>query len=182
MEESARRPGMVQVVTTLVSLACLAAILVMLPLAGMELLDVGGFCAEGGPYVIRQECPEGVIPVLGAGIPLLFVFGLAYTLAIPAGWRFLLVWAWPILFFGIAAAFFVSTFTAPGQSFAVAPFITGIVMAGIGLFPVAGIPIIPSPGRAASSGEHAPKGSLALQLGFVVAGGFGGYLLWTAIV
>ena len=148
----------------------------------MQLLDVGGFCAEGGPYVIRQECPSGVIPVLGGGIPLLFVFGIAYAVALPTGWRFLLVWAWPILFLELAACFFISTFTAPGQSFAVAPFITGLVMAGIAFLPLIGMPVIPSPGRAAGSGEPSPKGSLALQLALVIAGGIGGYLLWTVIV
>lgn len=175
------RPGIGRVVTTLVSIGCMAAILVMVPFAGMKLLDVGGFCAEGGPYVIRQECPEGVIPVLAGGLPLLFVFGIAYTLALPAGWRFLLVWGWPILFLGLAAVFFISAFTAPDQSFAVAPFITGIVMAGIGFLPLLGIQIVPSPRRAAGSGDPSSGRSLALQLFSVAAGGIGGYLLWTAI-
>ena len=167
---------------TLISIGCMAAIFVMLPLAAMALLDVGGFCASGGPYVIRQECPTGVIPVLGAGIPLLFVFGFIYALALPAGWRALLVWGWPLLFLELAVCFFISAFTAPGQSFAVGPFITGLVMAGVAVIPVLGIPVVPSPKRAARRGETSPRGSLALQIAFVVAGGVGGYFLWGALV
>src|SRR5262245_64709774 len=31
-------------------------------------LDVGGFCAEGGPYEIRQPCPEGVAWIVPVSI------------------------------------------------------------------------------------------------------------------
>lgn len=180
MEE---RPGLGRIATTLISIGGIAAILVMFPLAMLQLLDVGGFCASGGPYVIRQECPDGVIPVLGAGIPLLFVFGFAYAIALPAGWRFLLVWGWPILFLIMAAAFIISAFTAPDQGFAVAPFITGILMAAIGIGPMLlGLSIIPTPGKAASSGESSAKGSLALQIAFIALGGVGGYFLWGTLV
>lgn len=180
MEE---RPGLGRVATTLISIACMAAIFVMVPLAMLQLLDVGGFCASGGPYVIRQECPDGVMPVLGAGFPLLFVFGIAYTVSLPTGWRFLLVWCWPLLFLIIAAAFIVSAFTAPDQGFAAVPFIVGIVMAAIGIGPMLiGLPILPSPRRAANRGEPSAKGSLALQLVFVALGGVGGYFLWGTLV
>ncbi len=31
-------------------------------------MDVGGFCAEGGPYEIRQECPEGTTALIMGGV------------------------------------------------------------------------------------------------------------------
>lgn len=61
-------------------------------------LDVGGYCAEGGPYVIETHCPEGSTLFLMLGVPLWFagVFtGLfvAATLSAPqpifAGWALL---------------------------------------------------------------------------------------------
>lgn len=160
----------------------MSAIFVMIPFATMELLDVGGFCAEGGPYVIRQECPDGVIPVLAIGIPLLIVFGITYAVALPEGWRSLLGWAWPILFLELAGCFILASFTASDQGFAIAPFITGLVMAGIGLLPAIGLPVVPSRRRTSGPGESSGRTSLAYQLGFVVIGGVCGYLLWSAIV
>lgn len=61
-------------------------------------MDVGGSCAEGGPYVIETQCPEGSTLFLMLGAPLWFVgafVGLfvAGTLAAPqpifAGWALL---------------------------------------------------------------------------------------------
>ncbi|MFM8526535.1 MAG: hypothetical protein ACKOBH_00215, partial [bacterium] len=93
------------------------------------------------------------------------------------------VWCWPLLFVVIAAAFIFSAFTAPDQGFAPVPFIVGIVMAAIGIGPMLiGLPILPSPGRAADRGEPSVKGSLALQLFFIALGGVGGYFLWGALV
>lgn len=160
----------------------MSAIFVMIPFATIELLYVGGFCAEGGPYVIRQECPDGVIPVLAGGIPLLIVFGIAYALALPEGWRSLLGWAWPILFLELAGCFIAASFTASDQGFTIAPFITGLVMAGIGLLPAIGLPVVPTSPRASGASESSGRASLAYQFGFVLAGGICGYLLWSAIV
>lgn len=61
-------------------------------------LDVGGYCAEGGPYVIETHCPEGSTLFLTLGVPLWFAgvfIGLfvAATLSAPqpifAGWALL---------------------------------------------------------------------------------------------
>jgi hypothetical protein len=61
-------------------------------------MDVGGFCAEGGPYVIETHCPEGVTTFLTLGVPLWFAGAfaglfVAATLAAPQpifpGWALL---------------------------------------------------------------------------------------------
>lgn len=38
-------------------------------------MDIGGFCAEGGPFEIRQRCPEGVPLIMVMGVFGLFGFG-----------------------------------------------------------------------------------------------------------
>lgn len=60
-------------------------------------MDVGGSCAEGGPYVIETHCPEGVTTFMTLGIPLfmvcVFVGFIAITLRAPLpvfpGWALL---------------------------------------------------------------------------------------------
>ena len=48
--------------------AGLAACLAMVYLAMRAVMDIGGSCAEGGPYVISQTCPEGSTLALLLGI------------------------------------------------------------------------------------------------------------------
>ena len=87
-----------------------------------SVMDVGGACAEGGPYVIAQPCPDGTWMIM-VSIPLLLISAMAGTviasgiegapdLLIPMwgllfgslGWNFLeygafsgeLVWGWII--------------------------------------------------------------------------------------
>ena len=36
-------------------------------------MDIGGACATGGPYVPAQACPEGATTLLSVGIPLLLL-------------------------------------------------------------------------------------------------------------
>ena len=60
-------------------------------------LDVGGACAEGGPYVIETPCPEGSTLFLTLGVPLwmagVFIGLVAASIRAPLpvfpGWAFL---------------------------------------------------------------------------------------------
>ena len=45
-----------------VSLAGVAAGLTALFLGMRRVMEIGGFCAEGGPFVIQHPCPEGRSP------------------------------------------------------------------------------------------------------------------------
>lgn len=120
-----------KLVCTVIGVLLFAASLTVLFLGMRAVMDIGGACASGGPYVPRQECPDGtwLIPVsifTGLiGTALVVVGGFSggpqlWTLAWPAlfcslGWNFLeygvdppppetgLVWGWLIC----AVVFFV---------------------------------------------------------------------------
>jgi len=75
-------------------------------------LDVGGACAEGGPYVIETPCPEGSTLFLMLGIPLwmagVFIGLIAATIQAPLpvfpGWAFLFgALGWNFLDYGLHA-------------------------------------------------------------------------------
>ena len=52
------------------------ALCITLVFLGMRaVMDVGGACADGGPYVSAQSCPDGSTPALLLGIFGLFLFG-----------------------------------------------------------------------------------------------------------
>jgi hypothetical protein len=63
-----------------------------------SVMDVGGSCAEGGPYEIAQPCPDGAV-LISVGIPILLVAAMlgsaiAFTVSAPN----LLVPMWLFLF------------------------------------------------------------------------------------
>jgi Short C-terminal domain len=84
------------------SLAGVACGLTLVYLSMRAVMDVGGFCAEGGPFVIEQHCPQGVPGVmvgsLLGGIVLAFVYvGVAVWRGIPSFAGLL----WPALFLSL---------------------------------------------------------------------------------
>lgn len=91
----------------LVSLAVLAASMTSLFLGMRAVMEIGGSCASGGPYVIAQECPEGAGTAMMAGF-------LGMTLAagtfVFAAWRLgyagVLLLGWPALFLSLGWNFF----------------------------------------------------------------------------
>jgi len=107
------------------SLGTVAAAVTMLWLGMRSVMDIGGFCAEGGAFVIEHHCPKGVAAIMplsiwggliGAGVyvwqsikhhipSLVWLFWPALFLSL--GWNFLqfgisspdgggLVWGWLI--------------------------------------------------------------------------------------
>jgi hypothetical protein len=77
-------PGLRDVALLAIGVAGAAMCLMLMFLAMRSVMDIGGSCAEGGPYVIDQPCPEGATPALLLGIFGLFGFG---ALAMAAGAR-----------------------------------------------------------------------------------------------
>jgi hypothetical protein len=84
------------------SLAVATGCLAVLFLGMRSVMEIGGFCASGGPYVIEDPCPKGaawMMPVsimlglLALGIHVVASFGLP-------GPRFALL-AWPALFLSL---------------------------------------------------------------------------------
>ncbi|MEX2548274.1 MAG: SHOCT domain-containing protein [Chloroflexota bacterium] len=110
-------------------------------LAMRAVMDVGGFCAEGGPYVIETHCPEGVPLVLIGGIFGLFGFGglMAWKGSIvgePYGALVLL--AWPALFLSLGWNFVEYALNPPpGEGIVWGWLIPGVLFVLMG-----GVPLI----------------------------------------
>jgi hypothetical protein len=63
------------ILLTLLAAAGLAASITLVFLAMRAVMDIGGACADGGPYVSAQPCPDGVPLLLIAGMFGIFLFG-----------------------------------------------------------------------------------------------------------
>ncbi|MCB0920896.1 MAG: hypothetical protein KDC08_03670, partial [Actinobacteria bacterium] len=57
-----------RVVLMFVGLVIVTTGLTLVFLSMRAVMDIGGACASGGPYVIAQECPEGAAAMLPLGI------------------------------------------------------------------------------------------------------------------
>lgn len=106
----------IAVVLELVGLAGLAACMTVLFLSMRAVMDVGGACASGGAFEIRQECPEGVAWLLPAsiisGIALLALYAWnAFRLGGPN----LTLLAWPALFISLGWNFMEYAVDPPGD-------------------------------------------------------------------
>jgi len=100
----------------LLGVAVLAGSLTLLFLSMRAVMDVGGMCASGGPYVPRVECPDAVV----AFMPLSIFSGLAGVglmvwggSAIPGPWASLALLAWPALFVSLGWNFLEYGFFPP---------------------------------------------------------------------
>ena len=112
---SGSRYSLIDVALYLLGAAGVAASITIVFLSMRAVMDVGGFCAEGGPYEIQTHCPPGtdlLLPLaIFAGIGSVALmswkgqllgspFGGLVTLAWPAlfislGWNFLEYGLWP---------------------------------------------------------------------------------------
>ncbi len=97
-----------------VSWAGFALSFTILFLSMRAVLAVGGYCAEGGPYVIETHCPGNT----GWLTPLVIWIGLAcvgawFYLARGLGASLILL-AWPILFIGLSLNFLQAGFPGGG--------------------------------------------------------------------
>lgn len=91
--------GTVAVFVTLAGVSCG---LTLLYLGMRAVMDVGGACASGGPYVPRVECPDGVPLLMMAGIwgGIIFV-GLYLWATSKHKAPTLVAFAWPALFLSL---------------------------------------------------------------------------------
>ena len=97
--------GVMDVALYLVGVAGLAAALTIVWLSMRAVLDIGGYCAEGGPYVVAQHCPDGVAlaasPVDLWRTWLRSVDGVEGLRSLVARTRGLVLLAWPALFISL---------------------------------------------------------------------------------
>jgi hypothetical protein len=92
----------------------LAACLTLIWLGMRAVMDIGGACAEGGPFVPVQPCPEGAPAALTLGVLGIFGFGALGIYAgarIGGGWAGLPLLAWPVLFGSLGWNFLEYGFT-----------------------------------------------------------------------
>jgi hypothetical protein len=91
-------------VGTFVTLAGAVCGLTWLYLGMRKVMEIGGSCADGGPYVSAQPCPDGVPlmmvgGILGGLVCLgLFVF---FASKLGAGYAIIAAFAWPALFLSL---------------------------------------------------------------------------------
>lgn len=89
-------------VSVFVALAGVSCCLTLLFLGMRAVMDVGGSCASGGPYVPRVTCPEGIPLVMMGGVWGGFVFvGLYLWSTSKHGVPTLVALAWPALFLSL---------------------------------------------------------------------------------
>ena len=73
--ETAPTPSLRSVVLFAIGVAGLAMCITLLYLGMRSVMDIGGQCADGGPYVIAQHCPDGAAAAMIIGMFGLFLFG-----------------------------------------------------------------------------------------------------------
>lgn len=113
---SRRGWGYLDVALYLAGVAGLAASLTIIYLGMRAVLNVGGYCAEGGAYVIAQHCPDGVALLL----PLSIFAGLGCVAlmswkgaALGGPYAGLVLLAWPALFISLGWNFLEFAFFPP---------------------------------------------------------------------
>lgn len=115
MDQARTRPPITGVLGIFVGLAGTTAGLTTLFLGMRRVMEIGGFCAEGGPFVIQHRCPEGSVPLILGGIWGGLVMAGVYA------WQTtkhrapsLLVLLWPALFLSLGWNFLEFGLDPPG--------------------------------------------------------------------
>lgn len=104
----------------LLALAGTACSITLVFLAMRSVMDVGGACADGGPFVVAQPCPKGVPALLVGGIfGGLLCAGLSLSLGAKHNLRNLAVFAWSALFLSLGYNFLDFGLNPPGDESAV---------------------------------------------------------------
>ena len=102
------------VLLVLVGVFGLSASITLIWLGMRAVLDIGGACADGGPFVPVQPCPAGAPAALTLGMLGIFGFGahgIYAGAAIGGGWAALPLLGWPALFGSLGWNFLEYGFT-----------------------------------------------------------------------
>jgi len=100
-------------------------------------MDVGGACASGGAYEIRQACPKGVGWTLPVGILGMFFAGIFTFLGVfDEGGPRPYVFAWSALFLALGWNFLDYGFDKPGGGTEIGWLICGFVFVAMGGVPL----------------------------------------------
>lgn len=153
--------SLLRITAALASLAGVAASLTVLYLGMRAVMDIGGACASGGPFVPVQPCPTGVPGLMIGGIwaGLAFAFSYAFF-ATAAGIPSLVGLIWPALFLSLGWNFLEYGVNPPDSG----GVIWGWLIPGVVFVLMGGIPLwwaLRSLGKPAGSGVRsllAPPG------------------------
>lgn len=146
-----------RVIAYLLGVAILAGSLTLLFLSMRAVLEIGGACASGGPYVPSVECPDAVVAVTplsifaGIGGVLLMLWGGS---AIPGPWAGLVVLLWPALFLSLGWNFLEYGFFPPDGA---EGWVWSWIFCGVLFVLMGGIPLVLAVGaiRDARAGRRA---------------------------
>jgi hypothetical protein len=130
----------VRVLVVFASLLVTVASITVLFLAGRAVMDIGGSCASGGPYVVARSCPKGtawMAPVsIFVGLAAVLVYAVA-CLRLP-GPRLVLL-AWPALFLSLGWSFWEYGLDPPDGADGVA---VGWIVCGVVFVLMGGAPLL----------------------------------------
>lgn len=98
-----------------VTTALVGVMLAWLYFGMRAIMDIGGACATGGPYVPAVECPQGASVLISIAPPVLLLSTFAATgLAVTLGAPTLLLPMWFLLFGSLGWNFLAYSFTDEG--------------------------------------------------------------------
>ena len=120
------------------SLFAVAAGITLLYLGMRSVMDIGGYCAEGGPFEIATHCPKGVpllmIGGIWIGLIAAFIYGWS---SISAGIPSFVGLFWPALFMSLGWNFLQYAFDPPfGDGVVYGWLIPGILFELMGVVPL----------------------------------------------
>ena len=124
------------------SLAGVTIGLTWLYLGMREVMEIGGACAEGGPYVVAQPCPDGVpLLIVGGILGGLVCLGLFlwFSSRLGGSYAALAALAWPALFLSLGWNFFEFAFDARGAEEGV---VWGWLVCGVLFALMGGVPLL----------------------------------------
>lgn len=122
------------------TLALVVAGLTLMFLAMRSVMEIGGACADGGPYQPVRPCPDGVAPAMFGGIwggiiALGAYFWLTQKHRVPS----LLALAWPALFLSLGWNFFEYGLNSPAPGGGIE---WGWVFCGVIFWLMGGVPLL----------------------------------------
>ena len=123
---------------TLVGVFVFAAGLTLMYESMRAVMDVGGSCGSGGPYVVRQECPDG------AGLIVVGIFAALLGTGLVVAGTFrngpqLWVFAWPALFIALGWNFLVYGLDPPPPEEGL---VWGWLICAVLFFLMGGVPLL----------------------------------------
>ena len=144
MRGAARQDPLVSdVIKASVGVGGLALCITLVFLGMRAVMDIGGACADGGPYVSAQSCPDGSTPALLLGIFGLFLFGgiaAVYGIRLGGIWAAAPLFAWSGLFLSLGWNFLdYGLFSPPGDETVIWSWLfCGVIFVAMGLAPLVG--------------------------------------------